>query len=261
MRSETHADYIAGFPDHPHRGFETVTYMVAGSMEHRDHQGNQGLVESGGAQLITAGRGLVHSEMPHQEHGLMWGFQLWINLQASDKLCEPQYVDIPRDAIPEVVLPEMSGRVRVIAGSLRGVKGAVFARSVPSLLYFDVALAPYSVEEFVIPAGYNACVYVFEGSARFGDLDDQSKKALGRHDLGVLADGDALRVRAASLGVRFLILAAKPLAEPIARYGPFVMNTREQVLQAVSDFRHGRFLEDPLAPSRPNETPEVQVTP
>ena len=257
FRSETHADYIAGFPDHPRRGFESVTYMIAGSMEHRDHLGNQGVTERGGVQWMTAGRGVVQSEMPRQERGLTWGFQLWVNLKASDKLCEPQYQDIPREAIPVVELPERGGRVRVIAGSLRGSEGVVQARSVERLLYLDVSLSPYTVEEFVIPSGYNACVYVFEGSARFGDVNDHSKKALGRHDLGVLGDGDALRVRAASLGVRFLILAARPLKEPIARYGPFVMNTREEVLQAVNDYRHGRFLDEQSSPQRPSDSPEI----
>jgi redox-sensitive bicupin YhaK (pirin superfamily) len=246
FRSESSADYIAGFPDHPHRGFETVTYMLAGSMEHRDHLGNRGILESGSVQWMTAGRGIVHSEMPRQEHGLMWGLQLWVNLKASDKLCEPRYQDIPRDAIPEVELPNVTGKVRVIAGKSLGVSGPVSGISVDPL-YLDVALSPYSLEEFDIPEGHNACVYVFEGSARFGDVDDQSKKVLSRHDLGVLSQsGSKLRIQAASLGVRFLLLAARPLNEPVARYGPFVMNTREQVLQAVDDFRTGRFLNESI---------------
>jgi redox-sensitive bicupin YhaK (pirin superfamily) len=244
FRSESSADYMTGFPDHPHRGFETVTYMLAGSMEHRDHLGNRGLLESGSVQWMTAGRGIVHSEMPRQEHGLMWGFQLWVNLQATEKLCEPRYQDIPPNAIPEVELPNLTGKVRVIAGSCLGMTGPVSGISVEPL-YLDVALSPYTLEEFFIPEGHNACIYVFEGGARFGDVDDHTKKVLSRHDLGVLSQtGSKLRIQAASLGVRFLLLAARPLNEPVARYGPFVMNTREQVLKAVDDFRTGRFLSE-----------------
>jgi redox-sensitive bicupin YhaK (pirin superfamily) len=243
FRSESSADYLAGFPDHPHRGFETVTYMLAGSMEHRDSVGHRGLLESGSVQWMTAGRGIVHSEMPRQEHGLMWGFQLWVNLKAEDKLCAPRYQDIPRDAIPELELPDMSGRVRVIAGECRGMTGPVSGTSIEPL-YLDIALAPQTLEEFAVPQGHNACVYVFEGGGRFGDVADQSKKALSRHDLGVLSDGNTLRVQAASLGVRFLLIAGRPLNEPVARYGPFVMNTREQLLKAVDDFRTGRFLNE-----------------
>ena len=247
FKSESNADYVVGFPDHPHRGFETVTYMVAGSMEHRDHVGNHGVLESGSVQWMTAGRGIVHSEMPHQEHGLMWGFQLWVNLKASEKLCVPRYQNIPSDAIPEVELPNFSGKVRVIAGRYLGMTGPVSGISVDPL-YFDIALSPYTLEEFAIPEGHNACVYVFDGGARFGDVDDQTKRVLSRHDLGVLSEtGNLLRIQAASLGVRFLLLAARPLHEPVARYGPFVMNTREQVLKAVDDFRTGRFLSEPAA--------------
>ena len=244
FRSASSADYIAGFPDHPHRGFETVTYMIAGSMEHRDHLGNRGVVDRGSVQWMTAGRGIVHSEMPHQEHGLMWGFQLWVNLKASDKLCEPRYQNIPKDAIPEIELPNVTGRVRVVAGSFMGERGPVSGIAIDPV-FFDIALSPHTLEEFTIPETHTACVYVFEGSARFGEVEDLSKKVLSRHDLGVLSnDGTKLRVQAASAGVRFLLLAGVPINEPVERYGPFVMNTREQVLKAVDDFRNGRFVSE-----------------
>jgi redox-sensitive bicupin YhaK (pirin superfamily) len=234
------ADYMAAFPEQPRRGFETVTYMLAGSLEHSDQLGNHGRVESGSLQWMTAGRGVVQSEVPHQEHGLLWGFQVWINLGANDKFCEPRYQNIAKDAVPEIELPNMTGKVRVLAGRCGGMQGAITG-NVLDPLYLDVALSPHMLHEFDVPEGHNACVYVFEGSARFGDVDDHSKKALSRHDLGVLRDGTKLRVRAASVGVRFLLLAARPLNEPVARYGPFVMNTREQVLEAVSELRSGRF--------------------
>jgi redox-sensitive bicupin YhaK (pirin superfamily) len=240
FRSESSADYIAGFPDHPHRGFETVTYMLAGSMEHRDHLGHRGLLESGGVQWMTAGRGIVHSEMPRQEHGLMWGIQLWLNLKSDEKLCEPSYRDIPSAAIPEVELPSQHGKVRVIAGEYRGHHGAVSGVSVAPI-YLDVTLAAHASEEFALPDGHSAFVYMLEGSAAV-DAPEGNTRSLGKHDLGVLDGAGALRVWAAGLGTRLLVLAARPLQEPIARYGPFVMNTREEVMQAVADFQNGRFL-------------------
>jgi redox-sensitive bicupin YhaK (pirin superfamily) len=246
FRSETSADYIAGFPDHPHRGFETVTYMLAGSMEHRDQLGHVGLLESGGVQWMTAGRGIIHSEMPRQEHGLMWGFQLWVNLPASEKLCEPRYRDIPKSDIPEVALPNESGKVRVIAGQYGEIVGAVSGIAVDPL-YLDVALSPHETADIAVPEGHNACVYMFEGGARFGDRNELAKKILGHHDLGVLGPGDSLRAQATPQGARFLLLAARPLNESIERYGPFVMNTREQLVKAVEDYRTGRFLSEPAS--------------
>jgi redox-sensitive bicupin YhaK (pirin superfamily) len=237
FKSDSSADYSAGFPDHPHRGFETVTYMLAGKMEHRDQLGHRGVLESGSVQWMTAGRGIIHSEMPRQERGLMWGFQLWVNLPADEKLCEPLYRDIPKDAIPEVALADAMGVVRVIAGDFRGTAGAITGLTIQPL-YLDVTLARHSDEELAVPEGHNACVYVFDGAARFGD----SSKLLGRHDLGVLGPGARLRVQANGQGVRFLLLGGRPLNEPIARYGPFVMNTREQLQRAIDDYRSGRLL-------------------
>jgi redox-sensitive bicupin YhaK (pirin superfamily) len=253
FRSESQADYMAGFPDHPRRGFENITYMLAGSMEQSDHLGHRGLLESGGVQWMTAGRGVLHSQVPHQENGALWGFQVWMNLRSSDKFCEPRYQDIARDAIPEIELPNMTGKIRVIAGRCGELQGAFTGNSLDPL-FLDVALSPHVLHDFDVPEGHNACVYVFEGGARFGDVDNLTKKALSRHDLGVLRDGSKLRIQAASTGVRFLLLAARPLNEPVARYGPFVMNTREQVLEAVQDFRTGRFVGDPQ-PTEPENEP------
>jgi hypothetical protein len=180
---------------------------------------------------------------------LVWGFRAWINLPAADKFCEPNYRDIPKQTIPEIELPEMGGKIRVIAGRCGSTLGALFQGASLDPLFLDVALAPHVLHEFEVPVGHSAFVYIYEGSGRVGDVADLSKKALSRHDLGVLRDGDKLRVQAASLGVRFLVLAARPLNEPVARYGPFVMNTREQVLAAVNEFRSGRFAIEPTGES------------
>jgi redox-sensitive bicupin YhaK (pirin superfamily) len=233
FRSDDANDYLAGFPDHPHRGFETVTYMLAGSMEHRDHKGNRGLLGPGSVQWMTAGRGIVHSEMPRQEAGLMWGFQLWVNLPARLKMCEPRYQDIPADRVPTA---QAGGgvQVKVVAGEAAGARGPV-EDIVTQPLYLDVTLAPGVAFEQALPEDHTGLVYVFEGSASVGERE------LRRGQLGVLGEGDAVRVSAGSQQGRFLLLAAQPLREPVARYGPFVMNTRVELQQAVDDFRAGLF--------------------
>jgi redox-sensitive bicupin YhaK (pirin superfamily) len=235
LRSETKGDDSIGFPSHPHRGCETVTYMLVGSIEHRDRSGRCGRLESGGVQWLTAGRGVVHSEMPRPEHGLVWGFQLWVNLSASNKMCEPRYQDISRSDVPELELPNANGRVRLIAGTFHGVNGPVTGIATDPL-YLDIAVAPYTQLEVAIPNDHNACLYVFAGSARVGD-SDSAKRTLSRHDLGILGPGTSVRVHAQAHGARFLALAARPLHEPVMRYGPFVMNTREELQKAVYDFR------------------------
>jgi redox-sensitive bicupin YhaK (pirin superfamily) len=236
FRSDNASDYVAGFPNHPHRGFETVTYMLAGSMEHRDHMGNRGLLEAGSVQWMTAGRGIIHSEMPRQENGLMWGFQLWVNLPASDKMTAPRYQDIPPDAVPVVAL-EGGGSVRVIAGEHAGVPGAVGGIATAPV-YLDVRLPANAALALPVTLGHHAFAYVYEGDARIGE---GAGTQVGAHQLGVLSDGDGLELQAGESGVRLLVVAGRPLNEPVERYGPFVMNTREQIAQAVRDFQSGRF--------------------
>jgi redox-sensitive bicupin YhaK (pirin superfamily) len=234
--SEAATDYIAGFPDHPHRGFETVTYMLDGRMRHRDNHGNSGLLESGSVQWMTAGRGIVHSEMPEQEHGLMRGFQLWVNLAARDKMIEPRYQDIAPDRIPTVE-PAPGVKLRVVAGDLFGVTGPVSGIAIEPV-YLDAGLQPGAKLSVPLPEGHSAFAYVFEGEAvQVGD------DTLGLRELGVLSSGDQveLSVAADAPAARVLLVAGRPLNEQVARYGPFVMNTPEQIVQAMQDYQAGRF--------------------
>jgi redox-sensitive bicupin YhaK (pirin superfamily) len=240
FKSDRADDYMAGFPDHPHRGFETVTYMLAGSMLHQDHKGNRGNLVAGSVQWMTAGKGIIHSEMPQQKDGLMWGFQLWVNLPAREKLREPRYQDIPPERIREATRPDGT-RIRVIAGEADGVRGAVSGIATDPL-YLDVALPPSARFQHPIPADKNAFVYVFEGEAAFGVSADEGGRSLHPGQLGVLGDGDTLEVRSGDSPVRFLLLAARPIGEPVARYGPFVMNTRAEIHQAIQDLEDGTFL-------------------
>lgn len=233
--SDDASDYIAGFPNHPHRGFETVTYMLDGKMEHRDSVGNRGLLESGSVQWMTAGRGIIHSEMPQQEEGLMRGFQLWVNLPASHKMVPPRYQDIPPAEIP--VVQEDGVRVKVIAGEYGGAKGPVGGVQTEPRMY-DVTLSPGHDAQFELPADHGAFVYVFEGTVTFGEGADA--KTIKRGVLAVLDEGDRLNCASES-GGRFLLLAGRPIDEPVARYGPFVMNTREELEQAFADYRAGRL--------------------
>lgn len=238
--SDKPGDYIAGFPDHPHRGFETVTYMIAGRMRHRDSRGHEGLLENGGVQWMTAGRGLVHSEMPEQEEGVMEGFQLWLNLPSQRKMCDPWYRDIPSSEIPEVHLPG-GLRVRVIAGVCTGVAGAI-SRDQTEPLYLDMhfdGANDAAALSHALPAHHNALVYPYRGALEVcGATGSQS---VPQAHMGVLRnEGDGLVLRAAS-GTRAIVIAGQPLKEPIAQYGPFVMNTREELMQAVDDFRAGKF--------------------
>lgn len=238
FKSDRADDYLAGFPDHPHRGFETVTYMLAGAMEHRDHAGNRGELVPGSVQWMTAGRGIVHSEMPRQRDGLMWGFQLWVNLPARDKMIAPRYQDIAPERIPEAALAE-GVTARVIAGKVGGVVGPVEGIATEPL-YLDVHLSPDATVELPLTLGHNAFAYVYDGRATLGPAS--SAREVGAGQLAVLSDGDALRAATGSVAARLLLLAARPLHEPISRYGPFVMNTREEIMQAVDDYRNGRML-------------------
>ena len=240
FKSDRPDDYQAGFPDHPHRGFETVTYMLAGSMLHQDHKGNRGNLVAGSVQWMTAGRGIIHSEMPQQKDGLMWGFQLWVNLPARDKMQQPRYQDIPPEKIRELARPD-GVRIRVIAGEAEGVQGAV-AGIATEPLYLDVALPAGARFQQPVPEQKNAFVYVFDGEGSFGVSADEAGRSLHAGQLGVLGDGDRLEVRTGDSAVRFLLLAARPLGEPVARYGPFVMNTRAEIHQALQDLESGTFL-------------------
>jgi len=241
--SDSKDDYIGGFPDHPHRGFETITYMLAGRMRHRDSAGNEGLLENGGAQWMVAGAGVVHSEMPEQEDGRMEGFQLWLNLPASDKMAKPWYRDLPAAAIPGVTLPS-GATVRVLAGASHGVAGAV-SRPATEPVYLDVHLPAGQRFAQALPAGHNAFVYVYAGEVTVGDGDDAA--VLEAQRMGILdnaAEADGVVIRA-SQDAAFLVIAGRPLGEPIVQYGPFVMNTQEQIHEALADYRDGRFAQIP----------------
>jgi redox-sensitive bicupin YhaK (pirin superfamily) len=234
FRSDQAGDYIAGFPEHPHRGFETVTYMLAGNMLHKDNHGNTGKLVSGSVQWMTAGRGILHSEMPQQEDGLMWGFQLWVNLPAKDKMTDPRYQDIAPEQVP-LVHPAAGVEVRVLAGELAGVVGPV--EGIPTApIYLDVSLQPGATLTLDLPPGHHGFAYVFDGEAAL-----VGGEKLLRSELGVLSDGDRLQLSGDAQPSRLIVVAGKPLQEPVARYGPFVMNTPEQIHEAIADFRAGKF--------------------
>ncbi|HUU74385.1 MAG TPA: pirin family protein [Burkholderiales bacterium] len=237
--SDNPDDYLAGFPSHPHRGFETVTYMLDGHMRHEDSVGNRGDLGPGDVQWMSAARGIIHSEMPQQTEGRMRGFQLWINLPAKEKLNDPGYRDIPAADIPTVAL-DNGGKARVIAGTLvqpgGSTKGPVQAVTTDPM-YLDVHLPAGTVFESPVTPGYNAFLYLYEGDATVGD-DGQ---ALKHRTAGLLSDGDTVRVKAGASEARFLLLAGRPLNEPIVQYGPFVMNTREEIEQAVHDYQSGKL--------------------
>ena len=227
-------DYIAGFPDHPHRGFETISYMLEGRMRHRDSAGHEGMVSDGGVQWMTAGRGVIHSELPEQTEGRMEGFQLWLNLPAKDKMRAPWYRDIPSEEIPEF---ERDGvTVRVIAGESHGVQGAV-QREGTEPVYLDLHLEANATFEQILPDTHNAFVYVYRGALKFesGCLVPQQRMAILANTPG----SDGVRLTAGDEPTRVILVAGKPLNEPIAQYGPFVMNTQAELMQAVRDFQSG----------------------
>jgi quercetin 2,3-dioxygenase len=235
-------DYIAGFPDHPHRGFETVTYMLDGRMRHRDNHGNEGVLVPGSVQWMTAGRGLVHSEMPEQQEGRMRGFQLWLNLPAREKMTAPKYQEFGPERIPSAT-PAPGVMVKVIAGKVDGVSGPIFQPATDPT-YLDIALEPGAEFTQALPVDYSAFLYVFEGSLQVGAAAESG--VLRTHELGVLGEGSEIRLRGVSAGTgdrvaRAILVAGRPLREPVAKYGPFVMNTREELQQAFEDFQRGRF--------------------
>ena len=231
--SDNPDDYIAGFPDHPHRGFETVTYMIAGRMRHRDSAGHEGLLEGGGVQWMTAGRGVIHSEIPQQSDGVMEGFQLWLNLPARDKMSPPWYRDFKAQELPRFVTAQ-GVTVIVIAGQSQGVSGAV-TRAASAPLFLDLHLPAGSLFEQALPLEHNAFVYVYRGEVRIAGQTVPTQR------MAVLANGGAADgvLIEASTDARVLLLAGQPLNEAIAQYGPFVMNTQQEIHQAISDFRAG----------------------
>ncbi|HMM68403.1 MAG TPA: pirin family protein [Dokdonella sp.] len=231
--SDNPDEYIAGFPEHPHRGFITFTYMLDGHMEHRDSMGNRGDLKAGGVQWMKAASGVIHSEMPQQTNGLMRGFQLWINLPARDKMSDPAYQEFSAAAIPEVALD--AGRVRVLAGGFGGVRG-VIEDPATDVLYLDVSLAAAARFSLPLSETHNAFVYVFEGAGRLAGQELQT------HSLAVLGAGDAVEIAAGEEGARFILVAGRPIGEPVVQYGPFVMNTREEIEQAYADYRDNRLV-------------------
>ncbi len=235
-------DYIAGFPPHPHRGFETVTYMLNGHMRHEDHLGNVGELTEGGVQWMTAGRGVVHSEMPQQREGRMRGFQLWINLPAAEKMKPAAYRDLPAAEIPTARLS--GARVKVIAGQVDGDDGTTHGpiRGLTTEpIFLDVELAAGRIFECPLPAGHNAFVYAWEGSVTVGAGADA--RPLPARSAGILTDGERVRIESTGDVARFILLAGRPIGEPVAQYGPFVMNTREEIEQAVADYRSGALVD------------------
>ncbi len=228
-------DYIAGFPDHPHRGFITFTYMLNGHMLHRDSMGNKGDLRTGGAQWMKAASGVIHSEMPQQTNGLMRGFQLWINLPATEKMNAPGYQEFSPEAIP--VVESEIGAVRVLIGEYQGRRGRVEDPHT-GVQYLDVALRPGRTFTQGLEADLRGFVYVFEGAANLAGT------ALPTHSFAVLGDGDTVQITAANEGARFILVAGRPLNEPIVQYGPFVMNTREEIEQAFLDYKTGRLVRD-----------------
>jgi len=243
--SDDAADYIAGFPPHPHRGFETVTYMLDGHMLHEDHMGNRGDLKNGAVQWMTAGSGIIHSEMPQQSEGRMRGFQLWLNLPSAEKMKPPAYRDIGPDEISEVALPD-GGTAKVIAGELVIADGATpgpMRGLSTEPVYLDVTLPAGAPFSHPVNTGHNALIYVFEGNARVGDEDSGTE--VPNHAAALLGAGDMVEVRAGNAGARFLLLAGRPLNEPVVQYGPFVMNSREEIEQALRDYRDGRLATAP----------------
>jgi len=238
-------DYIAGFPDHPHRGFETVTYMLDGRMRHRDNHGHEGLLVPGSVQWMTAGRGIVHSEMPQQQEGRMRGFQLWLNLPAAQKMTAPRYQEFDPDRIPTAT-PAAGVAIKVIAGEVGGIRGPI-SQPATEPTYLDTSLESGASFGQSLPPDHTALLYVYEGACDIGSGAGATRVSVG--ELAVLGAGDSLQLTAATSSnnntqqgpSRAILVAGRPLHEPVARYGPFVMNTREEIIQAVTDYQSGKL--------------------
>jgi redox-sensitive bicupin YhaK (pirin superfamily) len=237
--SDDPEDYLAGFPMHPHRGIETVTYMLAGAVNHRDSLGNAGEIGAGDVQWMTAGGGIMHEEMPKPVDGKMWGFQLWVNLPARLKMTRPRYQEVAAAAIPTVDLGH-GVQARVIAGEIAGVRGPV-TEIAADPTYLDILLPPQAIFTHPVGAGHTAFAYLFEGQLTFDP--DVSSLPAAASQLLVFGDGDAIQVKTQQNPARFLLVSGKPLHETIARYGPFVMNTRAEIEQALQDLQNGTFVQ------------------
>ena len=238
--SENPDDYIAGFPMHPHRGIETVTYMLAGAVKHRDSSGNSGIIKAGDVQWMTAGGGIMHEEMPELEGGRLDGFQLWVNLPAHLKMSKPRYQEINAENIPTIE-KDTGARIRVIAGTVDEVQGSVTGIAADPT-YLDVFVPARTTFNHPIPAGHTAFAYVYGGAGTFGATGDDEGKQATAPRLVVFGDGDGVQITTAAEDARFLLISGKPLNEPIARYGPFVMNTEAEIEQALLDLRRGTFV-------------------
>jgi hypothetical protein len=238
--SDNPDDYIAGFPMHPHRGIETVTYMLSGVVHHRDTIGNSGSIKAGDVQWMTAGRGIMHEEMPQIRQDGLSGFQLWVNLPARLKMTKPRYQEFASEDIPEVKR-ENGVKIRVIAGVVDGIRGCV-TEIAADPTYLDVSVPLNGSFTQPVERGHAAFAYVFEGKGAFGITDQGDGEIIQHPKLIIFDDGDYVKIHATKQPVRFLLVSGKPLHEPIARYGPFVMNTREEIEQALRDLRNGTFV-------------------
>ncbi|MBT4405651.1 MAG: pirin family protein [Acidiferrobacteraceae bacterium] len=240
FESDNPDDYIAGFPAHPHRGFETVTYLLAGRMRHEDSTGHGGVIEAGGIQWMSAGRGIIHSEMPEQEHGRLAGFQLWVNLPSRLKMSPPDYREFPADDIPEEIR-DNGVKIRVITGTTSGGTRGPVANVVTRPLYLDISMPPGS--EFIesLRPDQSAFVFVIDGAITIGGRETQNSRTVSSRQLAVLGPGKQVNVLADDHACRFLLVAGDPIGEPVSRHGPFVMNTHEEIIQAVRDFNAGNF--------------------
>jgi len=236
FESDQPQDYIGGFPDHPHRGFETVTYLLEGRMRHKDSAGNEGVIEANGVQWMTAGKGIVHSEMPEQKDGLLMGFQLWVNLPKAHKMTEPAYQGFPVSEIP-LERRDNGTLVRVITGRTDAGSVGPVVNNFVTPTYLDIALPAGVVFEQSLDDSDNAFIFVIQGDVKVGE----KMQSLGKRRLGILSGGERVAITAGSSDSRFLLVAGQPLNEPVARGGPFVMNTQQEVLQAFDDFRNNRF--------------------
>ena len=239
FRSENPLEYVAGFPWHPHRGIETVTYMLDGFVEHQDSIGNKGVIGGGDVQWMTAGSGIIHQEMPKPrdpKDGFMGGFQLWVNLPSAHKMSDPRYQEVQRARIPEAA-PTKGARVRVVSGEVGGVRGPVRDIAVDPQ-YLDVRLDPRTAWDHPVPKGHTAFAYVLSGKGRF----DEASGGIDSENLVILADGDRIRVEAGSEPLRFLLVSGKPIHEPVAWWGPIVMNTRREIEVAIDEYQNGTFI-------------------
>jgi len=238
MHSDHADDYASGFPSHPHRGFETLSYMVSGKMRHRDSRGNEGVISSGGVQWMSAARGIIHSEYPEQDNGLLWGYQIWINLPAANKMDEPRYHDIPAEMIPTHILNEDSF-IKVIAGEGIADQPGPVTRNDIDLVFLDIYLSPYSRLTQPLPKGHTVFAYVSEGEVEFGCSSCNTPALVRRRAVAVFDEGEHVSAITTDKAARFLLIAGRPIGEPIVRQGPFVMNTRAEIDQAIHDYQQG----------------------